>query len=56
MPQGRYSSLSNTTRTRLSIAVLLEMSRGRYSNAMLVTHGAEEFIVETYCNRLAGEP
>jgi hypothetical protein len=25
-----------------------EMSRGRYSNAMLVTHGAEEFIVDWF--------
>lgn len=25
-----------------------DMSRGRYSNAMLVTHGAEEFIVDWF--------
>lgn len=25
-----------------------EMSRGRYSNAMLVTHGVEEFIVDWF--------
>ncbi|MBP6942018.1 MAG: DUF3467 domain-containing protein [Syntrophorhabdaceae bacterium] len=25
-----------------------DMSRGRYSNAMLVTHGAEEFIIDWF--------
>jgi hypothetical protein len=31
-----------------------EMSRGRYSNSMMVTHGSDEFILDWFLNSTTG--
>ena len=44
----------STDTSRIQIATGDEMSRGRYSNMMLVSHSAEEFIMEWLLNSPSG--